>query len=164
MPGPDDTGSGWRPGVRLCLDWGKARVGVAACDPEGLLAYPVETIPNDAHVIERVAQLVDEHRPIELVLGLPTDLRGKVGPAARAMFEVAATLVGKVPVPVRLVDERLTTALAGRGLTAAGQSGRGRRAVIDQAAAVAILQQALDMERRTGLPAGRLATSDKEET
>jgi putative Holliday junction resolvase len=162
MPDPDGDGSGWRRGVRLCLDWGRARVGVAACDPEGLLAYPVETITNDAGVFERVEELVEEHGPIELVLGLPTDLRGKAGPAARAMFVVAARLNQQIAVPVRLVDERMTTAVAGRGLAAAGQSGRERRAVIDQAAAVAILQQALDMERRTGLPAGRLATSGEE--
>ena len=158
----DSDGAGWRPGVRLCLDWGKARVGVAACDREGLLAYPVETVPNDDRVFDRVAELVDEHRPIELVLGLPTDLRGRAGPAARAMFVVAGTLIERVALPVRLVDERMTTAVAGRDLAAAGQSGRGRRAVIDQAAAVAILQQALDMERRTGTPAGRLAPSGEE--
>jgi putative Holliday junction resolvase len=152
-----------RPGARVALDWGKARVGVAACDSEGLLAYPVETLANDSDVYERIAALVGEFQPIEVVLGLPTDLRGRIGPAARAIVDVAGKLSTRIAVPVRLVDERLTTVVAGRGLTEAGRPGRGRRAVIDQAAAVEILQQALEIERRTGHPAGRL-TLDREES
>jgi putative Holliday junction resolvase len=144
----------WRRGRRLAIDWGKARVGVAACDPDGLLAHPVGTIPNDGRVVDRLAELVGEYEPIEILLGMPVDLAGRHGPAAQAMTEVADRLVAALGVALRVVDERLSTANAARKLAASGRSSRQRRAVIDQAAAVDILEQALEYERRTGLPAG----------
>jgi putative Holliday junction resolvase len=146
-----------RSGVRLALDWGKARIGVAACDRDGLLAYPVETVPADAGALRRVQALVAEYEPVELILGLPVNLAGADGPAAAAMRDVAAALVAAVgALPVRLVDERLTTASASRQLSASGRNTRRQRAVIDQAAAVALLDTALTFERNTGRPAGRL--------
>ena len=144
----------WRRGRRLAIDWGKARVGVAACDPDGLLAHPVGTLPNDGRVLDRLAELVGEYEPIEILLGMPVDLAGRHGPAAQAMTEVADRLVAALGVALRVVDERLSTANAARKLAASGRSSRQRRAVIDQAAAVDILEQALEYERRTGLPAG----------
>ena len=148
----------WRRGVRICLDWGKARIGVAACDPDGVLAYPVETIRNGPGELERVRAriqaLVAEFDAIEVLMGLPTDLRGQQGPAALAIREIAGLLAATLEVPLRLVDERLTTAVASRQLAEAGRSSRQRRTVIDQAAAVAILENALEVERRTGGPVG----------
>jgi len=145
-----------RTGVRLALDWGKARIGVAACDRDGLLAYPVETVPAGAGALPRVQALVAEYEPFELILGLPVNLAGVDGPAALAMREIADALVAAVPdVPVRLLDERLTTASASRQLSASGRSAKRQRAVIDQAAAVALLDTALTFERNTGRPAGR---------
>ena len=72
------AGASWRRGVRLAIDWGRARVGVAACDPDGLLAYPVETVPNDQHTIARLGQLIAEYEPIEVLLGMPIDLAGRL--------------------------------------------------------------------------------------
>lgn len=160
-PLPDSHQSALRPGVRLCLDWGKARIGVAACDAGGVLCYPVETIPNgkklQAQVLARLHDLVAEHGPLEIVMGLPTDLRGEQGTAARETNDVAEWLTDMLGVPLRLVDERMTSVSAHRKLAEAGRSTRQRKTVIDQAAAVAILEHALDTERRTGVPGGRLA-------
>lgn len=144
-----------RPGVRLALDWGAARIGVAACDPAGTLAYPVETVANNPAALARIRALVDEYQPIELVLGLPRTLAGTESYAAANIRAAAAKLVAALPdLPVRLVDERLSTAAASRQLGQAGRSTRKQRGVIDQAAAVGILESALAQERATGEPAG----------
>ena len=153
-----------RTGVRLALDWGKARIGVAASDPSGILAHPVETIPAGPDAFARVQRLVAEYEPIEVALGLPRNLAGVEGPAALAIRQVAAELVAKLgALPVRLVDERLTTVTASRQLSGAGRNTRKQRAVIDQAAAVALLEQALQYERTTGLPLGGIV-EPREET
>ncbi|WP_446721104.1 Holliday junction resolvase RuvX [Luteococcus sp. H138] len=132
----------------LALDWGKARIGVAACDAQRILAYPVDTVQNTpkdpAQVLRRIAQLVAEYEPVEVLLGLPISLKGDEGIAAQAMRQVAVGLeaaLGKVP--LTLVDERLTSATAHKRLEQAGKNARQRRGVIDQMAAVAILEQAL---------------------
>ncbi len=143
-----------RRGVRVAVDWGQARIGVAACDAEGVLAYPVRTIPAGPDAIKQLRALVDEYEPIELVLGLPRTLRGTEEYAAANVRTVAQELSAAVDVPVRLVDERLTTVSASKLLHAAGRDARRQRAVIDQAAAVALLEQALEYERATGRPAG----------
>ncbi|GAA2184318.1 Holliday junction resolvase RuvX [Brooklawnia cerclae] len=150
----------FRRGVRLAIDWGRARVGVAACDPDGLLAHPVETVPNDAGVLDRLDRIVAEYEPFEVLLGMPVDLRGRLGPAAQAMGRVADDLVGRLPVPLRVVDERMSTAAAARKLAAGGRTSRQRRNIIDQAAAVDILEQALEFERLTGRPAGTTWTGE----
>ena len=136
-----------RPGVRLALDWGKARIGVAACDRDGILAYPVETVatPEAAH---RLPQLVAEYEPTEIVLGLPVDLRGERGLAAEHVLGQARQVAPLLGVPIRLVDERLSTVSASRRLGQAGKNSRAQRHLIDQAAAVEILNSALDAERR----------------
>lgn len=153
-----------RTGVRLALDWGKARIGVAASDPSGILAHPVETVPSDARALARIQALVAEYEPLEVVLGLPRNLAGIEGPAAIAVREVAAGLAAGLPgVPIRLVDERLTTVTASRQLSGAGRNTRRQRSVIDQAAAVALLEQALQHERTTGRPPGELLVPSVQE-
>lgn len=150
-----------RPGVRLALDWGQARIGVAACDRHGTLAYPVGTIAQASDlglVRRRLTELVAEYEPFEFVLGLPLHLKGTEGQTAVLVRERAAWLAATYGVPVRLVDERLTTVTASRGLREAGRDARRQRAVIDQAAAVAILEHALDVERNTGRPPGTEVT------
>ncbi|MDT0308780.1 Holliday junction resolvase RuvX [Streptomyces sp. DSM 44917] len=146
-----------RRGRRLGVDVGEARIGVAGCDPDGLLATPVETVPGRdlpaAH--RRLAELVAEYQPIEVVVGLPRSLSGREGPAAartRAFAQETARRLA--PVAVRLVDERLSTVAAARDMRAAGVSARKGRSRIDQAAAVVILQNALDTERSSGRPPG----------
>jgi putative Holliday junction resolvase len=142
-----------RRGRRLAIDVGDARIGVASCDPDGILATPVETVPGRdvpaAH--RRLAQLVEEYQPIEVVIGLPRSLNGGEGPAAAKVRVFAQEVArGIAPVPVRLVDERMTTVTAGQSLRASGVKSRKGRSVIDQAAAIVILQNALEIERTSG--------------
>ena len=146
-----------RPGVRLGVDLGDARVGVARSDPAGLIATPVETLPRGPGDLQRLAALVVEHDAAEVVLGLPRSLSGGEGPAAAKVREFARSLAEAVrPVPVRLCDERLSTVTAEAVLRGQGRKGRKRRAVVDQAAAVVILQSAMDTERGSGAAPGEI--------
>ncbi len=146
-----------REGVRLALDWGGARIGVAACDRSAILAFPVATLANTPDVWGALARLVAEYEPFEVLVGLPVALSGREELAASTVAEVALGIAARVaPVPVRLVDERMSSAAAHRSLASAGRGSRARRAVIDQAAAVAILEHALTYEQLTGAPPGRL--------
>jgi putative holliday junction resolvase len=144
-----------RAGVRVGLDLGDARIGVAVCDPGGVLAVPLETVRRGSGDYARLADIVSSHDAIEVVVGLPTSLSGREGPAAVKVRE-SAHEIGRLvaPVPVRLVDERMTTVTAERVLRDRGKKGAKRRAVVDQAAAVEILQHALDTERATGSAPG----------
>lgn len=146
-----------RAGVRLGIDPGDARIGVARSDPSGFLASPVETVRRGKGDLARIARLARDDEAVEIVVGLPRSLSGGEGPAAGKTREFAARLAARVrPVPVRLVDERLTTVSAEAMLRDRGRKGQQRRAVVDQAAAVLILQHALDTERSTGSPPGEL--------
>ncbi|MFC5911089.1 Holliday junction resolvase RuvX [Streptacidiphilus monticola] len=140
-----------RRGRRIAVDVGDARIGVASCDPDGLLATPVETVPAGARSVGRLAAIVAEYEPIEVVVGLPRSLSGREGPAAAKVRAYAGRLAARVaPVPVRLVDERMTTVTASAGLRASGVKSKKGRSVIDQAAAVVILQSALETEKTSG--------------
>lgn len=144
-----------RRGVRVGVDVGSVRVGVAICDPDGMLATPLDTVTRGPGDLDRLAGMVAENHALEVVVGLPRSLSGGEGPAAATARGFAGALARRVaPCPVRLVDERLSTVAATRGLRERGMSARQGRAVIDQAAAVVILQGALDAERGTGLPPG----------
>jgi putative Holliday junction resolvase len=146
-----------RAGVRLGVDVGDVRIGVSASDPSGVIAVPVETVRRGGGDLARLAELADEHAAIEIVVGLPLSLSGLEGPAAAKAREVAAEIASVVaPVGVRLVDERMTTVTAERVLRDRGRKGAKRRAVVDQAAAVVILQHALDAERSTGRAPGEI--------
>lgn len=143
-----------RVGVRVGVDPGDARIGVARSDPSGVLATPVETVRRGKGDLRRLRQIVREAEAVEVVVGLPRSLGGGEGPAAAKVREFAATLAERVaPVPVRLVDERLSTVTASAMLRGQRKGSR-QRDVVDQVAAVVILQQALDTERATGTPPG----------
>ncbi|KOX12052.1 Holliday junction resolvase RuvX [Nocardiopsis sp. NRRL B-16309] len=158
-----------RHGVRLAIDPGNARIGVAASDPSGTLASPVETVRRGRGDLDRIARLVVEREAREVVVGHPASLSGEEGPAARSARAFARTLARLLdPVPVRLVDERLTTVTAqGQLLSGASfgrkgaKGGKARRSVIDQAAATVLLQSALDQERSTGHPPGEIVRSSQ---
>ncbi len=138
---------------------GTVRVGLAASDRHGMLAFPVDTVARDRAGradLQRIFQEAIDRSVIEVVVGFPLSLSGREGPAAADARAYAVDLTGWVAVPVRLVDERLSTVAAQRSLRAAGVAGRRQRAVVDQAAAVVLLQTALDQERSTGAPAGVL--------
>jgi putative Holliday junction resolvase len=154
-PGGDDPGRGRRLGV----DVGTVRIGVASSDPDGILATPVETVRrdrSDKHV-RRLAQLVNELEAVEVVVGLPRTLADRSGPSARDAIELAEQLARRIaPTPVRLSDERLTTVSAQRSLRDAGIRAKGQRAMIDQAAAVGILQNWLDQRRAASAAHGEV--------
>src|SRR5215213_7040636 len=147
----------WVRGVRLGVDYGTVRVGVAISDPDGILATPLVTLRRDTVTdgdqlpgdIAELMRLVALHESVEGVVGLPVTLAGVEGIAAghaRAYADLLARAI--VPVPVRLADERMSTASATRRLSERGVRGGRRRAVVDQAAAVEILQGYLDAARR----------------
>ncbi|NLX00551.1 MAG: Holliday junction resolvase RuvX [Actinomycetales bacterium] len=139
------------------IDVGSVRVGLALSDPRGVLAHPLTTLGPDDHA--GVVDLVAEHGVTCVYVGLPRTLAGEEGSAAEVARGYAQVLASRVsPVPVRLVDERLTTVSAHRQLQDSGLRERGRRSVVDQAAAVLILQGALDLESSSGRPAGELVS------
>lgn len=148
------TGSDAGPGRRLGVDVGEARVGVALSDPGGVLASPLTTLTRDRRGgsdLDALVALVAEHEVVEVVVGLPRTLAGRDGPAARAARDYAGALGERLGrVPVRLADERLTTVTATRVLSERGVRGRRQRAVVDQAAAVEILQARLEASRHAG--------------
>jgi putative Holliday junction resolvase len=141
------------PGRRLAVDVGGARVGVALSDPAPMLATPLVTLRRDERAgtdLTELAELVTEHGVVEVVVGLPKTLAGRDGSAAQAAQAYARALAKRIaPVPVRFSDERLTTVTASRMLTERGVRGKRQRAVVDQAAAVEILQAWLDARART---------------
>jgi putative Holliday junction resolvase len=158
-PGDPDHDPGR--GRRLGIDVGSVRIGVAVSDPDGILATPVETVRRDrsGKHLRRLVTLVTEQEAVEVVVGLPRTLADRTGPSAVDAIELAEALAevlarGAAPVPVRLADERLTTVSAQRSLREAGVRAKEQRAVIDQAAAVAILQSWLDQRRATLAQAG----------
>lgn len=144
-------------GVRLGVDVGQVRVGVAVSDPDGILATPLVTLARDLKTgidgipadISEIARLVELHEVVTVVVGLPVTLAGGNGPAAKHATAYAQRVAAAVaPVPVDLVDERMSTVVASRRLAERGVRGRRQRAVVDQAAAVEILQSWLDRQRR----------------
>jgi putative holliday junction resolvase len=152
-----------RQGVRLAVDVGSVRVGVARSDPGGILASPLTVLPSGAGDLDELAQLAVREGAIEVIVGLPTSLSGRDGSAANGARSFAADLAGRLaPIPVRLVDERFTTAQAHDALRRGGRDSRARRHVVDAAAAAVLLQSALDAERATGNPPGQLVGTKRE--
>src|SRR5579862_6346837 len=145
-----------RQGVRLAVDVGSVRVGVARSDPAGILASPLTVLASGPGDLDELAKLAVSADAIEVIVGLPTSLSGRDGTAAHGARSFAAELAGRVaPVPVRLVDERFTTTQAHEALRRGGKDTRARREVVDAAAAAVLLQAALDTERATGRPPGQ---------
>lgn len=150
IPGEDDPGRG----RRLSFDVGLARIGVASCDPDGILATPVETIhlrqhPWPEQTLERISELTEEYEPVEFVVGLPRTLKGRSGQSV----EMALEFVEKVretygQIPVRLVDERLSTVVATQALRDSRVKSRSQRSIVDQAAAVEILNTWLNLRKK----------------
>lgn len=150
-----------RSGVRIGVDVGKARIGVARSDLHGMLATPVETVPRDPEGVadlDRLLGIVSELDAFEVVVGLPLNMRGERTLStddATGFADSLAQRLAAAGVPVRLVDERLSTVSAQGQLRQAGKKTKQTRSIIDQAAAVVILQHALDSERAQGAAPGR---------
>lgn len=146
--------TGFRRGVRLGIDVGRARVGVARCDPDGMLAVPVETVQRTEASIDRIAQIAADYEILEFVVGLPVNMQGRDTASTTDAREFAAALQQHTGAPVRLVDERLSTVTAHAALRTSGRSQKSSRSIVDQIAAVVLLQQAIDTEKSTGNPPG----------
>lgn len=169
-PGLDDPG----PGRRLGLDVGTVRIGVAVSDRDASLAMPVETVPRESGLkgpdkgdIDRLLAIIDEYQVVEVIVGLPRDLQGHGSASVKQAKEIAFRIrrrlsSGSSDVRVRLGDERLTTVVATQALRASGVSEKAGRKVIDQAAAVEILQSWLD--GRAAAREGQEDTDERRET
>ena len=150
-----------RVGVRLGIDVGKARIGIARSDPHGMLATPIETVKRDLEGnsdFARIDALVAECNAFELIVGMPLNMRGERTLSTQDAELFAAALANRFAgrIDVRLVDERLSTVSAQGQLRQAGRKTKESRGVIDQAAAIVILQHALDVERSQGVAPGTL--------
>jgi len=150
-----------RSGVRLGVDVGTVRIGVARSDLHGMLATPLETVQRGAGDLARIAELAVEHDAAELVVGLPIALSGNETASTADARRFALELAKVQGAPVRLVDERLSSVSANAALRSSGRNSRTSRSVVDQVAAVIILQHALDFERSAGRPPGVVVAPDE---
>jgi len=150
-----------RSGVRIGVDVGKVRIGVSRSDFHGMLATPVETVARGAGDLDRIAALVAEIDAVEIIVGLPLALSGAHTASTEDATGFADAVARRLPTPVRLVDERLSTVSAHSAMRAAGRNQKQSRSVIDQVAAVIILQHALDHERSSGNPPGVIVLPDE---
>src|SRR6476646_902404 len=128
----------------LALDFGRARIGVAISDELQLLAHPLETIPAKERPELRIAKIVSEKNVDHVVAGVPRQMHGQIGSAAREVLDLVEKLRAILPCPVVTWDERLTTVAANRALRDAGKKTRDTRGYVDQVAAQMILQSYLD--------------------
>lgn len=144
-------------GVRVGIDVGKVRIGVAQSDPDGLLAMPIETVQRqDGDAVAALCARISDLEPLRVYVGLPLSLNGSHTASTDDAISFADEIRSASGVEVRLVDERLSTVAAQSALHAAGKTTKSSRQVVDQVAAVMILQQALDTERVQDKPAGIL--------
>jgi putative Holliday junction resolvase len=147
-----------RKGVRLGIDVGTVRVGVAKSDPSGLLASPLVTLSRDT-ALEELRRLVAEDQPIEVAVGLPLALSGRETASTGDAKTFAVQLATIIDVPVRLIDERLSTVSASALMRQGGKTAKKQRSSIDQASAVIILQHLLDAERAQGSAPGTVISA-----
>ncbi|SLJ98255.1 Holliday junction resolvase RuvX [Arthrobacter sp. P2b] len=165
MTNPAAAG-GYPQGVKLGVDVGTVRVGVAICDRDSILATPYKTLDRNAKKnsdVRVIAKLAEELEAVQVIVGLPRTMKGEEHSSARMATEyallVATELAARgLTVPVNLVDERLSSVTAHRSLHEAGMSSRNHRKVVDQVAAAGILQHAIDMQKARGADVGSRVT------
>lgn len=165
MTNPAAAG-GYPQGVKLGVDVGTVRVGVAICDRDSILATPYKTLDRNARKnsdVRVIAKLAEELEAVQVIVGLPRTMKGEEHSSARMATEyallVATELAARgLTVPVNLVDERLSSVTAHRSLHEAGMSSRNHRKVVDQVAAAGILQHAIDMQKARGADVGSRVT------
>ena len=144
-----------RKGIRYAIDYGEVRVGLAKSDIDAILAVPVVTLKNDQDLITNILSQVNETGCLEIYVGLPKHLSGQIGIAAKKCLNFAKQLKKSLPsVSVRMLDERLTSSTASARLQESGVNTRGQKAMIDQVAAIELIEQALDFEKRNNLIPG----------
>ena len=132
----------------LACDVGTVRIGVARSDASQILAVPLDSVPAGDAAISRILELISEYSVVEIIVGLPLRMDGSEGPSADMARQWAALLGGHTDVPIQLVDERLTTVQAQRGMHAAGRTVKNSRSSIDSASAVVLLQSVLEARAR----------------
>lgn len=143
----------------MAIDVGTARIGLATCDPDGILASPLPAIARSADMsvlVSTLTQLASELEVIEFIVGDPVSLSGNASKSTEDARKVASKLAAETSLSVRLVDERLTTVSAASKLREAGKDSKSSRALIDSASAVEILEQALAEEKHSGQAPGYL--------
>jgi putative Holliday junction resolvase len=146
-----------RSGRRLAVDVGKVRVGLAISDFHGILASPLQNVArqaDDSETIKLIQQAISDEEIIEIYVGLPVSMAGKATSSTDDALAIAELLAQSVSIPVRLVDERLTTVSASAALRSSGKNSKDGRKVIDQVAATMILEQALAIEKNSGRQPG----------
>lgn len=155
-----------RIGRRLALDVGRVRIGVAISDPHGILASPLLTLARedvDRDLTVLFDSVIDFTDLLEIYVGLPINLKGELTPSTEDAISVAESIASVSSIPVRLIDERLTTSIANSQLRSLRKSQKDARATVDQMAAVAILEYAFQVEAHTGLAPGKTVQEWKAE-
>jgi putative Holliday junction resolvase len=150
-----------RTGRRLAVDVGKVRIGIAICDSEAILSSPLEAVArlsSASDTVTSIAELVDVHGVIEVYVGDPLSLSGKETASTNDARLIASELSKALAIPVRMIDERLTTVTATAKLRASGISAKDSKSIIDSASAVEILETALSFEKSSGLAPGHLVS------
>jgi putative Holliday junction resolvase len=138
-----------RLGRRIAFDYGDVRIGVAICDPDGLLATPLDVLQSkDPNLLVKINDLVQEYEPVKFYIGDPKQLSGADSVASEKAINFAEKLSGKFDIEISMIDERLSTVSASRQLRDAGVDAKSAKTLIDSAAAVAILEQGLAIDKR----------------
>jgi len=138
-----------RLGRRIAFDYGDARIGVAICDPDGLVATPLDVLQSkDPNLIVKINELVQEYEPVKFYIGEPKQLNGADSLSSDKALKFAELLSSKFDIEIAMVDERLSTVSASRQLRDAGIDAKSAKKLIDSAAAVAILEQGLSIDKR----------------
>jgi putative Holliday junction resolvase len=166
MTNPAESGD-YPQGIKLGVDVGTVRVGVAICDRDSILATPYKTLdrnPKKNSDVRIIGSLVAELGAVQVIVGLPRTMKGEEHASARMATEYAQLVAAELEnlgldVPVNLVDERLSSVSAHRSLHEAGMSSRNHRKVVDQVAAAGILQHAIDMQKARGTDVGSRVTA-----
>ena len=135
-------------GRRLGIDYGQARVGIAICDADGMVATPLVTLKNDKSLFAKLSEVIDEHNIVGVYLGKPKHLSGVEGATVELVSGFAQRFSESFEIPITYVDERLTSGGAEKLLKAAGKNSKESRGLIDQLAAVAILELGMQIEKR----------------
>jgi len=137
-----------RLGRRLAFDYGDTRIGVAVCDPDGILATPLEFLTTKNPSLKTsILELLNEYEPTKVYVGLPLNLSGELSESTTKAIAFSEFLSTVVTCPVELIDERLTTSSASTSLSQAGINAKDQRRMIDSQSAVVILESGLAKDR-----------------
>jgi putative Holliday junction resolvase len=137
-----------RLGRRLAFDYGDVRIGVAVCDPDGILASPLEFLSTKNPALKASIQsLFSEYEPTKIYVGLPLNLSGDHSDSTAKALAFSDLIAQLVSCPVELIDERLTTSSASASLSQAGVNAKDQRRKIDSQSAVIILESGLAKDR-----------------